>query len=251
MSKLAERIRKAGRTEQSPLGFARAARVPSATLLTIVQVNANESSKAAEALEKGADAVILDGADSGKVKDAAKKAPAVLLGAVPKKAERDEIAALRDAGADFIVLDPQSTPAAALLEEKIGLVATIDSESDDTTLRLYGELELDALIVAPPDEPLTVQRLLRLRRFAALTRTPLFTEAAADSDASHLQALRDSGIVAVLVPASALGKLNKLREVILSLPARGGRKREEARDALLPTQALAGSSDGYDDEDDD
>ena len=55
MSKLSDRIRNAGRTAHAPMGFAAGAnRAPSATLLCIVRLSANEANKAAEAAEKGA-----------------------------------------------------------------------------------------------------------------------------------------------------------------------------------------------------
>ena len=69
MSKLADTIQRAGRTEHAAMGFAAAARQPSPTLLCIVRLSSNDINKAEEAAEKGADAVIIDGADGGEVKD--------------------------------------------------------------------------------------------------------------------------------------------------------------------------------------
>ena len=135
----------------APLGFgfgAKAATVSPATLLCIVRLNANEANKAEEAAKKGANAAIIDGGDAGKLKDFAKKAPDLILGVRPEKTERDEIASLREAGADFVVLDGESGMADALLEEKIGFILLSRADSDDTRLRLLAELNLDALI--PP-----------------------------------------------------------------------------------------------------
>lgn len=250
MSKLADRLRKAGRTEHAPMGFAMAARTSTPTLLCLVRLSSNESNKAGEAAEKGADAVIIEGADSGKVKEATKKAAQLSVGVRAQKAERKEVSSLREAGADFVVLDIESGPAEALLEEKIGLVLTGGRELDDTTMRLLADLGLDALIAPTPNGPLTLERLLALRRIAALARTPLLIEVAADSDVSYLQALRDSGVAGVIVDSSSIARLGRLRETIAALPLRG-RKREERGEAMLPAPALAGvSSDDYDDDND-
>jgi hypothetical protein len=251
MSKLADRIKKASRVEPAPLGFAAAAaRRSSPTLLCVVRLSQNEAGKVEEAVKKGADAVIVDGLESGKAKDAAGKAGESALGvAMPGAASRDRIAALREAGADFAVLDMASAMADALLEEKIGLVLSVDGESDDTTLRLIGDLGLEALIVASPEAPLSVQELLRLRRLASLARTPLLTHVSGNAEANHLQALRESGVAGVIVDSSGLGKLESLRERIAALPARGKRKEERA-EAMLPAGAMSGGDHEHEDDDD-
>jgi hypothetical protein len=251
MSKLADRIKKASRVEPAPLGFAAAAaRRAAPTLLCLVRLSQNETGKVEEAVKKGADAVIVEGLESGKAKDAGAKTGDSALGvAMPGAASRDRIAALRDAGADFAVLEMASAMADALLEEKIGLVLSLDGESDDTTLRLIGDLGLEALIVASPEAPLSVQELLRLRRLASLARTPLLTYVKADAEKNHLQALRESGVAGVIVDSSGLGKLETLRERISALPDRGKRKEEKA-EVMLPAGAITASHD-HDDEDDD
>jgi hypothetical protein len=251
MSKLSDRIKRASRVEPAPLGFAAAAaRQASPTLLCVVRLSQNEAGKVEEAVKKGADAVILEGVDSGKGRDGGGKAGEAAFGiALPGAASRDRVAALREAGADFAVLDMTSAMADALLEDKIGLVLSVDGESDDTTLRLIGDLGLEALIVASPEAPLSVQELLRLRRLAALARTPLLTYLKGDAETNHLQALREAGVAGVIVDSSGLGKLERLRERISSLPARGKRKEEKA-DVVLPAGAMTSGHDHEDDDDD-
>jgi hypothetical protein len=252
VSKLSEAIRRAGRTAPAPLGFA--ARVAAAaappTMLAIVRLASNESNKAEEAEKKGADVVIIDGGDEGKIKEFAKKAPNVLLGVRPQKSERENITSLKQAGADFVVLEADSGLAEALLEENVGFVLASRGEPEDTRLRLLGDLGLDAVIATVPDGTLTIERLLELRRVSALSRTPLLVEVPADAEASRLQALRESGVAGVIVDGSSVGKLVKLLETIASLPARG-RRREERGDAMLPAAAAVGGHDHDDDDFDD
>jgi 3-dehydroquinate synthase class II len=250
VSKLSDRIRLASKTTHAPMGFAAAARAPVSTLLCIVRLPANDVNKAVEAAERGADAVIIDGTNEGKLKDQASKAQGLVFGVSTEETERKQIAALRQAGADFVVLNIQSALAEALLEEKIGFVLNIERELDDTRLRTLGSLGLDALVVPSPGEPLTLERLLELRRIATLTRAPLLTQVAADAAVGYLQALRESGVAGVIVDASSLGRLGRLRETIAALPARG-RERQEHAEATLSTPVLVGaSSDDFDDDDD-
>ena len=232
------------------MGFAaRAALAAPPSMLCIVRLAPNEANKAEEAAKKGADLVIIDGGDSSKVKDFAKKAPDVVLGVRPQKTERENIASLQQAGADFVVLEAEAALAEALLEENMGFVLDFRGQAEDTRLRLLGDLGLDALITPVPDGTLTIERLLELRRVTALSRTPLLVELSADADASRLQALRESGVAGVIIDGSSLGKLGRLRETIAALPPRG-RRREERSQAVVPSAAAVAYTD-HDEEDDD
>lgn len=248
MSKLADLIRKASRPEPAPLGFgAHAARARTATLLAIVRLSSGDANKAEEASKKGADAVIIEGADPGKVKDAVAKGGGLPVGVRPNNADRKTVSALRDAGADFVILEPESASAEATLEEKVGFVLDQRGDADDTALRLLGDLGLDAMVIPSPPERLTLAELLKLRRVAALTRVPLLVGVKHDSEAGYLHALRDSGVAGVLVDSSALGKLGDLKARIESLPVRG-RRREERAEAVLPA-ATPGHDEDFDDDD--
>lgn len=249
MSKLADRIRKTIRTELAPMGFAAAARTQQQTMLIVASLASGDAGKTAEAFEKGADVVVVEGAETGKLKD---KAGTGITGVSLRNATREQVAELKGAGVDFVVLDSASTLAETLLEESIGFVLTAPENAEDTTLRLLGDLGLDALVVRAPAEPLTLEALLGLRRVAALARLPMLVSVSPDIAASRLHALRDSGVAGVLVEGSSLGKLGQLRETIAGLPARG-RKREEKNEATISAGAVVGHShddDDYDDDDD-
>ena len=251
VSKLSDVIRRAGRTAPAPMGFAAKAAAPALpSILCIVRLASNESNKAEEAAKKGADAVIVEGADDGRVKEFAKKSPELLLGVKPQKSDRENVAALRQAGAAFVVLEAESALAEALLEAEVGFVLASSGQAEDTWLRLLPDLNLDALIASTPDGVLTIEQLLELRRVSALSRTPLLVEVPADADASSLQALRESGVAGVIIDGSGLDKLGRLKEAIAALPARG-QKRQERSEAMLPAAAMASHADHDDDYDDD
>lgn len=237
MSKLADRIRRVSRTAPAPLGFTAAAATPQQpTMLCLVRLSGPDGGKAAEAGARGADGVIVDGLDAGRAPELVARAKGVIVGARLGRAGRPEAAALRQAGVDFLVVD-SAAAAEVMLEEGLGFVMALGKDADDATLRLLGDLSLDALLLGAQEAPMTVGRLLEVRRLAALARTPLLVEVTAGAEAAHLQVLRDSGAVGVVADGSALGRLEALRRTIASLPARR-RRREERAEAVLPVQLM-------------
>ena len=230
MSKLSDAIRRAGRTAPTPLGFAArpALATTSPTVLCIVRLNSSEANKAEEATKKGADAVIIEGADAGAV------------------------AATNFRGADAAMqafFAQNGTYAGGTLPPGSG-VFLVRSDADDTRLRLLNDLNLDALVPPPPNGSLTIERLLELRRFSALGRTPLLVEVSGEADGFSIQALRESGVAGLIIEGSSLGKLEKLRAAIAAMPPRG-RQPDERREAMIPAPAMAGHDHDDDDFDDD
>ena len=241
MSKLSKKIRAAGRAEPAPLGFASiTSQVRQNSLLCGVRLR--DPAGAAGAASKGADFVILEDVTRSKVKGVAKVDASV---GVAGDFDSDALEALVKAGVDFVVLAGTGADAAPLATESVGRVMALDSDLDDTHLRLLGELGLDALVVAAPETPLTVERLLALRRLSALARTPLLANAKPDIDEKSLELLRDSGVAGIVL--NDVGKLAALKKRIAALPPRGRRKENHA-DAVIPAQ-VSGEHDH--DEDDD
>src|SRR5262249_9529636 len=120
MSKLSDRIKRVSKVTPAPMGFgaatAQAQKQPG--MLIVVSLAANETGKAADAAKAGADAIILAG-DPGKA-----KANGTILGLAPDKADQKGASAAREAGVDFLVLDPAKALAEAMLDQKIGYVLT-------------------------------------------------------------------------------------------------------------------------------
>ncbi len=243
MSKLTDRIRRASKVEPAPLGFAAAAaKAPSPTLLVVVRLGEADAGKIADAASKGADVVILEGS-AEKLRNAKATGDAI-IGLKLDNPTRAEAAAAREAGADFLLIE-EDTAAETLLDEKLGFVIAASRDLEDTRLRLLGDLVLDAILITAPEPPLTVGRVMDLRRVAGLAHAPLLVEAAVDIDASALQIMRESGAAGIVLPASAISKLAALKERITTLPVRGKRK-EEHSEAIIPAQTH-----GHDDDDDD
>ena len=203
------------------------------TLLCVLRLDRDQVKKAGDAAAQGADAVIVTGLDAGKLGDVLKKLGDVPVGLRLEDAQRATVEAAREAGADFVVLDEKSS-AETILEEKAGLVLLVGGEESDAELRALGGLSLDALEVAPFAEPLTIRRLVQLRRLSSLSQTPLLVEGNPGIGPSRLEALREAGVTGIILDGRSADKLAALREAVLSLPPRG-RRREARTDALLPS----------------
>ena len=107
------------------------------------------------------------------------------------------------AGADFIAFDHTQTHAEALLEPDLGRVLLLERDITEDELRTLAAMQLDAIIVAPPAQPLTVAGQLALRQIVDLAAAPLVVPAAEAPATSTLHAWRNAGTMAVLVPGEA------------------------------------------------
>jgi hypothetical protein len=152
MSKLSDAIRRTMRSEAAPMGFGAARAAPKATML----VGAFGSAAT------GADVVVLDGRNGGVSPAAIEKARAgdngIVVGLRAASIDREQIAELRKAGLGFLLFEPETTPAAALLEEELGYVMALPPQPDTDFLRTLGPLNLDAFYLEDVPSPLTVAR---------------------------------------------------------------------------------------------
>jgi hypothetical protein len=189
---------------------------------------------------RGVDAVLLSlsnpQADMSQLSRWAKAAGDVPCGAQVMAASGGTVAALKEAGADFLVFDAEATSAEALLETEMGYVLALSGEPTDSFLRALDTFPLDGLWVHDWRGPLTVHRQIELRRVHLLSRTPLFIPVRPDIGPAELECLRNAGVVAVAVNGAEAGtwqQLGDLRQAIDGLPARA-RRREERPEVVLP-----------------
>jgi hypothetical protein len=230
VSKLADKIRRCSRIEPMPIGFgsARAATSPTMVLIGV----ARDARAAADLARRGADAVLIGGKDGdagaldGQLGEAA---PGSWISA------RTSSMALRDAGYDFGVFDPDRTPSTAVLEEKLGYVLVLPRDVSDVELRAVETFDLDAIDVGTLDAGLTVRKQIDLRRIYALARKPLMAAVPADITVQQLQALRDTNVV--VVAAEGGDHVEKLRKTIDALPPRSRRREEDRPMPMIPRSA--------------
>ena len=256
MSKLADKLRKALRLEAAPIGFRAAARERNPSLLLVVRLGNPDPKKAAAAVEKGADSILLSLAGPGEtnigpIVEAAGDLP---CGVWSEGLDGEAVARLTAGGVDYFVLAADSTPAPALLEEKAGYVLMLEGELSDTYLRSTELLPLEAVFLPQGKVPLTVRALMELRRIAVLTRKPIMMPVAPTAAGGELECLRDSGVSLLLVDGDETGameSLPSLRRAVEALPA-PRRRREERMGAVLPRPAdFAVAEEGEEEEEED
>lgn len=231
MSKLADAIRRSQRIESAPMGFGAARATPKATML--VGAIAADAAGAAKAREAGADVVI--------VKDAAAVSGVTEVPAGVWGSSAGE-------GADFLVVDPDTTPASALLDEDRGYVLILPEAPEELFLRSLDALQLDGVYLEKVPSPLTVARQIELGRIAGLARKPIVCSVKADASKEDLQCLRAVGVAVLLVDGAATG-IKQLKETVLSLPAR--RTRRDDRPVVSLPRGVAPVEHDHDDDDDD
>ena len=239
MSKLGDRIRKAMRIEAPPIGFTAVRPQKNPQLLVAVQLDGGDADKVAQAVEKGAGAIILKGAGADEIRTALDAAGEVPLGAWPNRVDAESAKGLLEAGADFLVFNAESTPACALLDEKLGYVLALRSGEDENYLRVLESVQLDAVLLEDYAGPLTLHRQVELRLAAGLTRKPLMLPAKVPVESEELQCLRDAGATVLAIDGSDSKNLDDLPAVIQAIDAMPGprRRRESALEVLLPRAA--------------
>lgn len=233
MSKLADLIRRATRTEPAPMGFASTSAKAKLSMLLVALVHERWSQGIAETLAAGADAFLLAGSpgdsDLAAAVSAADGRPCGLL------APGSDLEPSRNAGLDFVVLDTQ-TPASALQEEKLGLFLHVRDDLTDIQLRTLDALPLDGLYVEAEAAPATILQQLELRRVSGLTRKALLVHVQPDIEQQDLVSLRDAGAAVAAVDATA-GAVRRLRGVIDGLPRPRRSRGDERAEVTLPRAA--------------
>ena len=251
MSKLGDRIRKTMHVEAAPIGFRAVRPAKSPSLLVMALLDGDGKGRIAQATEKGAGAIILRGVQPDGVKAAVEAAGEVPCGVWPEKLDAGAVAALVEAGADFVVFDAEATPATALLDDKPGYVLVLRGEPEDTYLRILESLGLEGILLDGWSGPLTLRKQLELRRIAGLTRKPLMLPVSLPVESGELECLRDAGVSVLAVDGSdsrAMDELPSLLQAIESLPG-PRRRRETALEVLLPRAAeLAGAEEEEEEE---
>ena len=244
MSKLSQKISRVGRFDSAPLGFgAMASPKSESTMLLVARLAASESKRLGDLAKAGVDVALIDSPSAQKLPDAGD----LIVGAVLSSGDGALAAGLREAGYDFLCIDPNSVQADVLLEEQLGFMFPADPAAEDSELRLLETLNLDAVLLPAVNGPLTVRQQLSLRRVALLTRKPMLVAVSDVLEGNQLRGLRDSGTVGLVVDGKADKTVAAMRKAIDELPARR-RRREDRQSALVPAMGLRQSTEPEEDE---
>ena len=163
MSKLADAIQRTQRIEATPMGFGAARPAAKATML--VGLVARDTAAIEGTL---ADIVLLDLSGSFSKQDAEKARAAAAgrpLGLRLAGLDTAKAKAAREGGIDFILFEPESTPAAALLDETLGYVLALPEAADELFLRSLEPLHLEAIYLDSLPPSLSVARFYMARLY--------------------------------------------------------------------------------------
>ena len=193
------------------------------------------------------------GADVHIATESASIAPAaganadIPLGLAAEALTRADVDASQQAGAAFVIIDPTTTNADALLNDELEYGFRIALDADEGQLRAIGSLRPAIVIVVTLTEPLPVTDMLALRRAVMLTGAPAGVRIDASASAAHLQSLRDSGaaVVGLLDPSPA--DVDALRARIAELPEPARKRRSDAAPTVPgAVPAAANDDDDFD-----
>lgn len=229
------------------MGFGAARQAPKPSLLVAFLGPASAADAAQEA---GADLILLDARGQDlKAADAKKARSAVddmTLGVWAEAPGAEKAKELVDNGIDFLLFDPESTPAAALLQENLGFVLVLPRAPEELFLRSLEPLTLDAVFLDHVPSPLTVARQIEMNRIATLARKPLLCQVAPGASKEDLECLRAAGVVGLIVEGGVEG-VTRLRETVASLSPRRQRREDRPVVSLPRGQAPPEADDDDDD----
>jgi hypothetical protein len=222
MSKLSELIRRTARAETTQIGFATTATKPRPTMLLAALVQSSPKA----AVVGVADVVLVQGSSNAASRPDGSDA----MWGIWLQDGAGDAATVREQGYEFIVFGGNEAPASLLLEEEAGLVMQVQEELPDSLLQALQWLPLDALLVHW-DGTLTVRRQLELQRLSGFSRKPLLLSIEGEPQAGELEALREAGVIGIVVDLTKSGgeaRLKALRTTIDGLRPRPKRTRAEA-----------------------
>jgi hypothetical protein len=257
MSKLGDSIRRTLRTSSVPIGFGRAPQgATDRSLVVSVVFSSLSADRAREAVSKGADTCLFavpdpKEAELEKVLEALGETPGGLL---TQRADRSSLDRLADLGLDYVALEPEIAPAAALLHPRLGRVLIVADDLSDSHLRTLEAMSLEAVFLRSWTGSLTVRAQMELQRIAGFSRKPLMLPVQPVIESPDLEALREAGVAVLAIDGDRredLEALSALKQAVQSLPPRR-RGRDERPEAILPSaQALAGAEQDEEEDDDD
>ena len=238
-SKFLERLDEIREGAPPQLGFGprRAEKTPGIAL--IVSAGGKEGAAAARGLAP--DAILVSGTAVTDAGDIGEAAGNVRWGTRAASLSTESASAWREAGADPIVFSLGDTALGAVTSKDAARVLVVDSGLPPEELRDINPLPVDAVLVSLPGDPAgwTLQDLAGIARVSGRVGKHLLAEVTGAPDGDTLEALRNAGVVGLVVDVS-LGEeaISGLKEALLNMP-RPGADRRSRSSAILPGSVYA------------
>lgn len=251
-SKFLERLDEIREGAPPRLGFG--ARRPEKTPGLALLVSADGKDGAAAAAALAPDAVIVSG---GAAEEIGAAAGGVAWGVRAASLSAADAAAWREAGADPLVFSLTGADLGAVASKDAARVLTLDAGLPPEELRDINPLPVDAVLVAMPGDPSgwTLQDLAVIARVSGRVGKHLLAEVSGAPDGDTLEALRNAGVVGLVVDLS-LGEeaISGLKESLVNMPRPGADRRRRSSAILpgsvyVPRRPAAPAEDDPDDDD--
>ena len=244
MSKLVEKLEQISEGSGQPMGFGAAVtRAKVSPMLTIASVPAGNAQLITIATKEGADALLLTMENLEKGSKALAKMnrakAEIPWGVSLETVSKEDIEQLIELGCDYVVFDPTKTPAAVMIEERIGKVLRIDASLPENLAKAISRLQVDTVLLNPTggeETAFTVHQLMVLERLAGSTgKYVLMTmpPGLSTSDIEILWGLGARGVVVDMTVEQPEQRLSQVKEAIQQLPTTRKKSKEKFR-ATLP-----------------
>jgi len=103
-------------------------------------------------------------------------------------------------------------------------VLMLGADQDEQRLRSVAAIDLDAVVVEADADTITVREQIELRRVAAMTGATILLQAIGRPTTAMLEAWRDAGAPAVLVPAADVAA-TMAAAIEVAAPRKAGERR--------------------------
>ncbi len=242
MGKLADRIRLAKLRSDRPIGFGtRDPQAPSDRGLLIAA--AGDAAHGADVLIRAADP-----ADRAALQSAVEAAADIPLGIAATALSQTGAMTAQEAGVDFVLVGLDNVTADGLVAPELDYVVRLDDLPAEAVLKAIGTLRPVAVVVPPLPSTIPLRQILELRQIAAGTGAPLAVPVHADLSAGSIEALRDSGVVLLILDRPPAEQVQTLRDRITSLPRHSRPAPAGAATATLPQVGPPGETEDEEEE---
>lgn len=254
MSKLLDILDKAGQPAPRRMGFVSSSTyTPAPPMVLVARLDASAGKSVAGAMEP-ADCLIVkaDGTEQAGAPDGLPDSGT--WGVQMPEIKVEDVSGLGEKGSDFLVLDPESSPAALLNEENVTKVLSVSPSIEEAYLRILEDVPIDCLLIEhEADGELIISDLMTLRSILTAVSKPCLVRVRPGLTDGDLSALRHVGAMGVVVDVKSkkdAGELPRLREAIDALPPR---EEEEHRqvESLGPHVGHSPTPPAHDDDPDD
>ena len=249
MGKLIDKLERLQRTEGPRLGFGTSTATREPCMALVALLPDMDAELAAAAVEGGADCLLVRKA-SGQ--DNLAKALGVSE-SVPCGAEASGSEGADGAGWDFAVLGATDPVGSLLAADRLDRALRLDADAPESVLRTLESLPLEAILLPAPADNVTLETLMPYYRVSRSTSKPVLAGLASGAE-GVLGALRDAGVVGVVVSVDSVAKAKGLaatKKALEALPPKRSKRRGTQTTASLGLTIASTASNSSDDDDDD